>query len=310
MECSICLETCIQPVELPCGHIFCFLCVKGVADRYQNCAMCRKPIPEDYFENPVLVSSGEPLDLIEFDGGYQWFYEGKNGWWLYDPRTSSDLEEAFKLGQPTCQLLIAGHLYYIDFIRMVQYRSAEPKKRRRIKRDAIQSTITKGIAGLKSFEVLSTNYLGDKPSAPPMSPPLPAIPTPSTLSPRYQKLQISSSSTSHLTLPPPPPPPPSPALPISSLSLSSSPPQSSSSSSSPSNGLKNHRKKFLIASPFSWQSSSLSSSPSSTSLPSSSSWLSPSNHFPPPTPLYRPPSIGELINRLSSVLGNDSNLLR
>lgn len=28
LECPVCLQTCIHPARLPCGHIFCFLCVK------------------------------------------------------------------------------------------------------------------------------------------------------------------------------------------------------------------------------------------------------------------------------------------
>lgn len=28
MECAICLDDCVYPTKLPCGHIFCFLCVK------------------------------------------------------------------------------------------------------------------------------------------------------------------------------------------------------------------------------------------------------------------------------------------
>ena len=31
LECAVCLQTCIHPVQLPCRHIFCFLCVKGVS---------------------------------------------------------------------------------------------------------------------------------------------------------------------------------------------------------------------------------------------------------------------------------------
>ena len=30
IECAVCLQTCVCPVQLPCKHIFCFLCVKGV----------------------------------------------------------------------------------------------------------------------------------------------------------------------------------------------------------------------------------------------------------------------------------------
>ena len=28
IECAVCLQNCIYPVQLPCKHIFCFLCVK------------------------------------------------------------------------------------------------------------------------------------------------------------------------------------------------------------------------------------------------------------------------------------------
>lgn len=28
MDCPVCLEKCVHPAKLPCGHIFCFLCVK------------------------------------------------------------------------------------------------------------------------------------------------------------------------------------------------------------------------------------------------------------------------------------------
>lgn len=40
MECPICLQTCIHPARLPCGHIFCFLCVK-VRLRLMYCTYLR-----------------------------------------------------------------------------------------------------------------------------------------------------------------------------------------------------------------------------------------------------------------------------
>ena len=29
LECAVCLQPSIYPVQLPCSHVFCFLCVKG-----------------------------------------------------------------------------------------------------------------------------------------------------------------------------------------------------------------------------------------------------------------------------------------
>jgi len=79
----------------------------------------------------------------------QWFYEGKNGWWLYDKRAIEEIEEAFKSGSSKCQLLIAGFLYIIDFVKMIQYRKDEPHRQRKIKRDELKATVSKGVAGLK-----------------------------------------------------------------------------------------------------------------------------------------------------------------
>ena len=40
-------------------------------------------------------------------------YEGRNGWWLYDERTSQEIEKSFKKSDQRCELLIAGFLYII-----------------------------------------------------------------------------------------------------------------------------------------------------------------------------------------------------
>ncbi|XP_044761279.1 E3 ubiquitin-protein ligase rnf146 [Coccinella septempunctata] len=150
LECAVCLQTCIHPAQLPCGHIFCFLCVKGIALTIKKCALCRQSIPRDYVDHPTLVKWNAVLEnLKDIDGQYQWFYEGRNGWWQYDERTSLDLEAAYKVGQDKCELLIAGFIYIIDFQSMVQYRQNHLSRRRRIKRDS--STIPKkGVAGLKT----------------------------------------------------------------------------------------------------------------------------------------------------------------
>merc|ERR1719481_1190073 len=75
-------------------------------------------------------------------------YEGRNGWWLYDERTSQEVERCFKNGDQRCELLIAGFLYIIDFEHMLQYRRSDPSRRRRIKRD-VATAPKKGVAGLR-----------------------------------------------------------------------------------------------------------------------------------------------------------------
>ena len=156
MECAICLQKCVHPVRLPCHHIFCFLCVKGAAHQSKKCAMCRREIPENYFDNPNLIEVVNDNAIPVFDDGFRWYYEGKNGWWLYDQRTSNDIEAAFKNQQDKCELLIAGFLYVVDFIRMVQYRRSEPNRARKIRRDRLEQVTIKGVAGLKRTDVSET----------------------------------------------------------------------------------------------------------------------------------------------------------
>nr|XP_053643888.1 E3 ubiquitin-protein ligase rnf8-B-like [Cherax quadricarinatus] len=78
LECAVCLQKCVHPVRLPCSHIFCFLCVKGVANQSKRCAMCRQEIPADFLDHPTLLSSIEAEKEEVLPGGYQWFYEGRN----------------------------------------------------------------------------------------------------------------------------------------------------------------------------------------------------------------------------------------
>ncbi|XP_018577302.1 E3 ubiquitin-protein ligase rnf146 [Anoplophora glabripennis] len=151
-ECAVCLQPCVHPAQLPCGHIFCFLCVKGFANQNKKCAMCRQEIPRDFIDQPNLLQLPVSLDNAQgFDGGYQWFYEGRNGWWQYDERTSKELEYSYKNGEKTCELLIAGFLYIVDLENMLQLRRNDPSRRRRIKRDHANIP-KKGIAGLRTDE--------------------------------------------------------------------------------------------------------------------------------------------------------------
>lgn len=41
--------------------------------------MCRQEIPRDFIEHPNLLQAPHNESVEGFDGGYQWFYEGRNG---------------------------------------------------------------------------------------------------------------------------------------------------------------------------------------------------------------------------------------
>ncbi|XP_006006807.1 E3 ubiquitin-protein ligase rnf146 [Latimeria chalumnae] len=147
-ECAICLQTCIHPVSLPCKHIFCYLCVKGASWQSKRCALCRQEVPEDFLDKPTLLSPEELKAASRGNGEYAWYYEGRNGWWQYDERTSRELEDAFSKDKKSTEMLIAGFLYVADLENMVQYRRNEHGRRRKIKRDIVDIP-KKGVAGLR-----------------------------------------------------------------------------------------------------------------------------------------------------------------
>lgn len=162
-DCPVCLQNASFPVELPCHHIFCFLCVKGAAHRDKRCALCRQDIPADFLRDPKLLCKDEIKEksLCIFDEGYQWFYEGRNGWWQYDERTSCELEKKYKKGDKVFELLIAGFLYVIDLENMRQFRRNDQTRRRRIRRDLRNIPGVKGIAGLKYQDSQFSRPSGD-----------------------------------------------------------------------------------------------------------------------------------------------------
>ena len=95
-----------------------------------------------------MKSEAAQCSLNSASENYNWFYEGRNGWWEYDDRARTTLEEAFNSESRSCELLISGFTYFVDFEDMVQFRKSHPARRRRIKRDRI-GVERKGVAGLK-----------------------------------------------------------------------------------------------------------------------------------------------------------------
>lgn len=140
----------MNPVKLPCEHMFCYLCIKGVAARRGRCAMCRRDIPPGYFEQPDVVNKEViKSKMDQARNKYHWFYEAKNGgWWMYEERTSSEIEKAYSEKKSSLRIQISGFFYVVDFERMVQCREDIPTRRRNIKRDVERSNAVKGVAGI------------------------------------------------------------------------------------------------------------------------------------------------------------------
>ncbi|CAH8506824.1 unnamed protein product [Schistosoma rodhaini] len=182
LECSICLQNLVHPAQLPCGHIFCFLCIKGCAFHRRKCPMCRSRFSSRFFDNPKLINV---CDLRENDQdklshivdlcerlstlpqsvnasnsnelpSYSWFYEGFQGWWQYDERTCNELENAFNKQLSSYELTIAGYVYSIDLKNMTQIRKDRSGRLRRIKRDLLTCE-KKGVAGIKMSTIQSSS---------------------------------------------------------------------------------------------------------------------------------------------------------
>lgn len=100
----------------------------------------------DEFNNQTIMLGNF---VPEVNNDFFWFYEGFNGWWLYDKETSSQIEQHYQNSQLIFELLIAGAIYTIDLERMIQFRKDFPNKIRKLKRDRLQlDQSTKGIAGI------------------------------------------------------------------------------------------------------------------------------------------------------------------
>lgn len=148
--CPVCFDKPLYPLKLPCDHIYCFLCAKGLCESNLTgggglCGMCRRPFSREIFkQSKHHVSSSK---TIENSQDICWFYEGKCGWWKFDERNGEEIEQSFNTGVEKFQLLLCGKLYVIDFKNMIQYRVDGSGRVRCIKRDSASSS-SKGIAGL------------------------------------------------------------------------------------------------------------------------------------------------------------------
>ncbi|CAO1401911.1 unnamed protein product [Diamesa tonsa] len=152
-DCPICLNKLQYPVILvPCGHTFCFLCVKGIRNP-KKCALCREEFSLDSIDSRLVELEIANNNSSSSSGSnYHWFYEGRNGWWRYDNRTSVEIEEAHLKQEKTVNVQVAGYVYVIDFEKMLQFRHNGQSRKRKIKRELASTPKKdlniKGVAGL------------------------------------------------------------------------------------------------------------------------------------------------------------------
>lgn len=203
LECSICLQGLINPVKLPCGHSFCFLCVKGVANINRTCALCRKPFPQEFIDKPTVLATDVRDDHMSLSSPrHVWYYEGRNGWWLYDQRTNDEIDLAFRRGERRVEILIVGQLYVIDFENMQQFRLNETQRRRRIKYDLL-SAPKKGVAGLKLDRQRSNPV--EPPIVPSLASSVASVVVTSSSSDTIRRSRSNADGEDPTLVPPPPP---------------------------------------------------------------------------------------------------------
>lgn len=150
--CSVChTEPPVNAVRTDCGHIFCYMCIKSAAERSGCCPLCRAEIGIEFnFQRHQVLGA---LRVPTSSSGFYWFYEGYQGWWLYDADTNNFLEDAYNRGERCVQRFIAGFIYTIDMNSMTQKQSGGGGRARRICRDTIKLENILGIAGLMGTEI-------------------------------------------------------------------------------------------------------------------------------------------------------------
>ena len=167
--CPICWEVPTIPFSIPCKHVFCYLCIKRVAEDRKPCPICNSIIPDFVLEKAKI--SDEVIDLKEVS--CKWMYSGRNyGWWYYSQENDSVIEDVWKIyqtfGQPeSFTINVLGRNYKIDLREMTQ-ECTSTGVTRNIKRLELQTNNSQGeilIKGISGIQVVKKNELPEMPKA-------------------------------------------------------------------------------------------------------------------------------------------------
>lgn len=134
--CDVCYDLLQYPVNLPCSHIFCFLCIKGAYFNNKLCPMCRAPIPDHIIKRPQVTKTSDSKNSSRSsrsdslrsnskktekadESSIFWCYESRREnktWWKYDARTCTELETFYQqyltdIDKTFHDLQIAGEMY-------------------------------------------------------------------------------------------------------------------------------------------------------------------------------------------------------
>jgi hypothetical protein len=171
-ECVICYNPLYMKLTLPCGHFFCYGCIKGQILRLKQsqnacCPLCNQMISDKIKDkikkNPHLLKSIE-IDKKHLENlDAYWFYSArqKGDWWSFDVSASKEIEVLYQRYMKDedvsdCNLSICGMTLSFDFDDMLQINeySGGSRKIRRVRKCDIDNFMSngsvKGLAGYKA----------------------------------------------------------------------------------------------------------------------------------------------------------------
>ncbi len=150
--CVVCQrDQAVLPVTLPCSHIFCYLCIKGV---YQSgstqCPCCRAFIP------PHIINKPHTSDISIKTDGPIWVYRRRHnrGWYQFAPDNNEEVEALYQrffthiLDASESIVQVGNIQLHLDFSQMTQKSRFGTREIRRIRNLATFPERVDGIAGI------------------------------------------------------------------------------------------------------------------------------------------------------------------